>query len=350
MKLFLFRKGVFILETEIYQEADIAQAAAQLKKGELVAFPTETVYGLGANALLPESVKQVFEVKGRPSDNPLIVHVNEFSMVEQFVDTFHPLTKKIVDQFWPGPLTLIFTIIPGSLPDVVTGGLKTAAFRMPDNAATLELIRKAGVPIVGPSANTSGKPSPTSASHVYHDFNRKIMGILDDGPTKIGVESTVLDLSGAVPMILRPGAVTQAALSDFLGVAVTLDKHLVKESETPKSPGMKYKHYSPNTKVLLVHEGDFAAAIDATMRDELKFGLLADKKIITNFGKQANLTFSYKDNSIESATRGLFAGLRALDERGLDIILAQAYPEKGLGIAYMNRAKKAAAQNIFKNS
>ena len=313
------------METKIYRTDQINQAAALLRQGELVAFPTETVYGLGANALLPESVKRVFTVKGRPSDNPLIVHVSNF---------------------WPGPLTLIFSIKAGSLSTVVTGGLSTAAFRMPDNKKTLSLIEKTGAPLVGPSANTSGKPSPTTAMHVFHDLKGKIAGILDDGATQIGVESTVLDLSGEVPTILRPGAVTKEKLEEVLGIEVPLDKHLVKESETPKAPGMKYKHYSPDVSVLMIKPGDWGKAIAWADTNGKKVGLLATPKIADSYPSADR--FVFEDDSIEAATRGLFSGLRALDEANqADIIFAEVFPEDHLGLAYMNRLKKAAAQKYF---
>lgn len=334
------------VETKIFQSDQINQAAALLRQGELVAFPTETVYGLGANALLPESVKQVFAVKGRPSDNPLIVHVADFSMTAEFVESYHPLTEKIVKHFWPGPLTLIFKIKEGSLNPVVTGGLSTAAFRMPDNKKTLSLIEKTDAPLVGPSANTSGRPSPTTALHVYHDLKGKIAGILDDGATQIGVESTVLDLSGEVPTILRPGAVTQEALKEILGIEVPLDKHLVKESETPKAPGMKYKHYSPDTPVLMINSDDWEKALIWAEANDKKVGLLVTPKIADKYSSADSFVFA--DETIEAATRGLFSGLRALDEaKKVDIIFAEVFPEDHLGLAYMNRLKKAAAQNYF---
>lgn len=334
------------METKIFQSDQISEAAELLRQGELVAFPTETVYGLGANALLPESVKQVFAVKGRPSDNPLIVHVADFSMTKEFVESYHPLTEKIIKNFWPGPLTVIFSIKKERLSPVVTGGLSTAAFRMPDNKKTLSLIEKTGAPLVGPSANTSGKPSPTTAMHVYHDMKGKIAGILDDGATQIGVESTVLDLSGEIPTILRPGAVTKETLEEVLEIEVPLDKHLVKESETPKSPGMKYKHYSPDTQVLMIQPGDWEKALDWADKQGKKVGLLATPKIADSYLSADR--FVYTDNTIEAATRGLFSGLRALDEgKKADVIFAEVFPEDHLGLAYMNRLKKAAAQNYF---
>ncbi|WP_265458653.1 L-threonylcarbamoyladenylate synthase [Enterococcus sp. HY326] len=336
------------METKIFTEESIDEAAEILKNGGLIAFPTETVYGLGANGLMTEAVQQVFTVKGRPADNPLILHVNQFSMVENFVDKFHPLTEKIVAKFWPGPLTLIFAVKHGSLPLNVTGGLSTAAFRMPANEKTLLLIEKTGVPLVGPSANTSGKPSPTTAAHVFHDMKGKIAGILDDGPTAIGVESTVLDLSdpSKPPMILRPGAVTKEALENILETEILIDQHLVTEGETPKAPGMKYKHYAPNAEVRMVRQAEWPEA--ARWSENQKVGVIASPEILKLFPQEIE-KYSLADNSIEAATRGLFAGLRALDETGVSLILAPAFEEAGLAVAYMNRLKKASNQKFWKN-
>ena len=324
------------METKRYDETELQEAAEALKEGELVAFPTETVYGLGANALLPNAVKKVFSVKGRPQDNPLIVHVASFEQVKEYVDNFHPAAEKIVKNFWPGPLTLIFKIKKDTLPSVVTGGLSTAAFRMPDNKKTLEVIELSGVPLVGPSANTSGKPSPTTADHVYHDLQGKITGIIDDGATRIGVESTVLDLSDptAMPMILRPGAVTKEQIEAVIESPVAIDQHLVKENETPKAPGMKYKHYSPDTWA---------------KNKKIRAGVIASPEIADQVRTDTAAVYMYNDNSVEAAAKGLFAGLRGLDEPtlGLDLIFVQVYTETGLGNAYMNRLKKSALQNYF---
>ncbi|WP_165005281.1 MULTISPECIES: L-threonylcarbamoyladenylate synthase [unclassified Enterococcus] len=339
------------METKRYNEKELKEAAKALKEGKLVAFPTETVYGLGANALLPDAVKEVFAVKGRPQDNPLIVHVSSFEQVKAYVDNFHPMTEKIVKNFWPGPLTLIFKIRKDALPSVVTGGLSTAAFRMPDNKKTLEVIELAGVPLVGPSANTSGKPSPTAAEHVYHDLQGKITGIIEDGATRIGVESTVVDLSDptAPPMILRPGAVTSEQLEAVIDSPVVMDQHLVKENETPKAPGMKYKHYSPDTRVQMVKEGDWTAALQWAKEQGIRAGVIAGPAIAEQVRVDAAAVYMYYDETVEAAAKGLFAGLRGLDEPtlGLDLIFVQVYPEKGLGSAYMNRLKKAAGQNYF---
>lgn len=339
------------METILYEGNQIKEAAAVVKNGGLVAFPTETVYGLGANALLPEAVKAVYAAKGRPSDNPLIVHVANFEQVKAYVDNFHPLTEKIVKKYWPGPLTLIFSIKEGSLPKEVTGGLSTAAFRMPDQALTLALIEAAGVPLVGPSANTSGKPSPTTAEHVYHDLAGKIAGILDGGATKIGVESTVLDLSDPTkpPMILRPGAVTLEELATLLDSPVLLDGHLVSATEVPKAPGMKYKHYAPDTEVLMVKPQDWPAALKWVQTKPVRAGVIAGPEISEVMRYDTAAVFMYGKDTVEAASKSLFAGLRALDEPqlALEVILVETFPSEGLGTAYMNRLTKAANGRFF---
>lgn len=339
------------METKKFSEEQLSEAAKILAAGGLVAFPTETVYGLGANALLPEAVTQVYAVKGRPSDNPLIVHLADPEQLKDYVDNLHPAAEKLMAKFWPGPLTLIFSIKNNSLPPIVTGGLSTAAFRMPANKKTLSVIKQAHVPLVGPSANTSGKPSPTSAEHVLHDLKGKIAGVIDDGATSIGVESTVLDLSdpAANPMILRPGAVTKEQLETVLGSEVEIDKHLVSEGERPKAPGMKYKHYAPDTKVVMVQSEDWPAALDWVKQHRLRAGVLAGPSICETARFETAAVYMYADDTVEAAAKGLFAGLRALDESiaGLEIILVTAFPETGMGSAYMNRLKKAANQNFF---
>lgn len=339
------------METKIFDQQHIAEAAAVIANGGLVAFPTETVYGLGASALLPDAVAQVYQVKGRPSDNPLIVHVAAPTQVETYVDNLSPMAKQLMQTFWPGPLTLIFNIKPNSLPSIVTGGLTTAAFRMPDHPQTVALIQQAQQPLVGPSANTSGKPSPTSVDHVWHDLHGKIAGILDGGATRIGVESTVLDLSdpSGTPIILRPGAITKEQLEAVLERDVLLDKHLVSVGETPKAPGMKYKHYAPNTRVMMVKDADWAAATAWAQANHFKVGVLAGPAIAERVRTETAAVYQYFNDSAEAAARGLFAGLRALDEStaGLDLLFAAAFPEEGIGAAYMNRLKKAANHEYF---
>lgn len=339
------------METKQFTAYQIDQAADLIRQGELVSFPTETVYGLGASALNEAAVKQVYAVKGRPSDNPLIVHVSDFEMVKQYVNDFPDHTTALVDSFWPGPLTLIFDVKSNAFSASVTGGLNTVAFRMPNNQKTLELIKTAGVPLVGPSANTSGRPSPTTAQHVYHDLHGKIAGILDDGPTQIGVESTVLDLTAkdGIPVILRPGAVTKESLERVVG-QVFVDQHLISEKEAPKAPGMKYKHYAPNAPVWIIDGSQevFKKAIEWAKRKHQRIGLFADDQITSTFSTDVEAVFSFGEGSVEQGAKLLFAGLRSLDEQTIDVIFAQAFPESGLGIAYMNRLKKAANQKILK--
>ncbi|KRN97074.1 L-threonylcarbamoyladenylate synthase [Companilactobacillus kimchiensis] len=336
------------METEILKSTQIQEAAAFLAKGQLVAFPTETVYGLGADATRPDVVKDVYAAKGRPSDNPLIVHVSSPEMVWEYADnSYKPLAEKLMNAFWPGPLTIIMPIQPGKLSTAVTGGLTTAAFRMPNNQATLDLIKTFGKPIVGPSANTSGKPSPTLAKHVYHDLHGKIAAILDDGPTKLGVESTVIDLSVEIPTILRPGMITS---DDLLKVIdnVNSDHHKVSAGEVPKAPGMKYKHYAPSAQVIIVDDvDDFKQAIAEYAAKDVSLGVMATDEILKEVPNNMK-TFSLGKDVI-SASRDLFAGLRQLDSDHVQYILAQGFPDVGHGAAYSNRINKSAGNTHYKN-
>ncbi len=339
------------METKILMRSETAQAAEWIKAGQLVAFPTETVYGLGADATNEESVQAVYRAKGRPSDNPLIVHVAEVRTVLEYVDKFPAAAEDLVEKFWPGPLTLIFSIKKGSLSPSVTGGLSTAAFRMPNNKPTLALIHLAGVPIVGPSANTSGKPSPTTAQHVYHDLAGKIAGILDDGPTSVGIESTVLDLSceREMPVILRPGAVTKEELEAVIG-PVAYDPNLKDLSKAPKAPGMKYKHYAPNVAVRMIdwHKQNWQEAITFGKKKGSRIGLLASRQILDDFGAQTAAVFLLSEHGVaEEAIQNLFSGLRAMDLKELDVLFVETFPEEKVGTAYMNRLSKAANQKFF---
>ncbi|WP_119326972.1 L-threonylcarbamoyladenylate synthase [Companilactobacillus musae] len=336
------------METEILKSTQIQEAADFLAKGQLVAFPTETVYGLGADATRPDVVKDVYAAKGRPSDNPLIVHVSGPEMVWKYADnSYKPLAEKLMNAFWPGPLTIIMPIQPGKLSKAVTGGLTTAAFRMPNNKATLNLIKTFGKPIVGPSANTSGKPSPTLAKHVYHDLHGKIAAILDDGPTKIGVESTVIDLSVDIPTILRPGMIDS---DDLLKVIdnVNSDHHKVSAGEVPKAPGMKYKHYAPSAQVIIVDDvKDFPQAIAEYVAKDVTLGIMATDEILKEVPAGV-ATYSLGQDVI-TASRDLFAGLRQLDGDHVEYILAQGFPDEGHGAAYSNRLNKSAGNTHYKN-
>ncbi|MCT2893552.1 L-threonylcarbamoyladenylate synthase [Lacticaseibacillus paracasei] len=327
-----------------YHESDIPEAAAALKRGELVAFPTETVYGLGADATNVTAVGKVYAAKGRPSDNPLIVTVADADMVGQYA-TITPLAAKLMQAFWPGPLTIILNILPGRLSMKVTGGLQTAAFRNPDNALTRKLIATAGVPIVGPSANTSGKPSPTTADHVLHDLDGKIAGVLDDGPTQVGVESAIIDLTVTPPAILRPGAIGPDELEPLIGHVDTAAHH-VGQNEAPKAPGMKYKHYAPAAQVVVVDDpAQFSAAVAWAKQTGQVFGLLATDAILAQYPKIPSYSLG-KD--VQSAAHALFAGLRWFDlHPDVTLVLAQAFSKTELSAAYMNRLLKSAGDMHF---
>lgn len=327
-----------------YHEPDIPEAAAALKRGELVAFPTETVYGLGADATNVTAVGKVYAAKGRPSDNPLIVTVADAEMVGQYA-TITPLAAKLMEAFWPGPLTIILNILPGRLSMKVTGGLQTAAFRNPDNALTRKLIATAGVPIVGPSANTSGKPSPTTADHVLHDLDGKIAGVLDDGPTQVGVESAIIDLTVTPPAILRPGAIGPDELEPLIGHVDTAAHH-VGQNEAPKAPGMKYKHYAPAAQVVVVDDpAQFSAAVAWAKQTGQVFGLLATDAILAQYPTIPSYSLG-KD--VQSAAHALFAGLRWFDlHPDVTLVLAQAFSKTELSAAYMNRLLKSAGDMHF---
>ena len=246
------------MKTLLLTPAEAEKAASILRSGGLVALPTETVYGLGASALEEEAVKRIFEVKGRPQDNPLIIHVAGPEALSEWCEAVPESAYVLAERFWPGPLTLVLRCRKTGrpyIPDRVTAGLDTVAVRCPDHPATLEVIRLAGVPVAAPSANLSGKPSTTTALHCLHDLEGKVEAILDGGPCRVGLESTILDLTVTPPRVLRPGGVTLEQLREILG-EVELDRGLVLPGETPKAPGMKYRHYAPSAELTLVRCGD----------------------------------------------------------------------------------------------
>lgn len=326
---------------------DLDAAAMLIKKGQVVSFPTETVYGLGADATNERAVKKVFEAKNRPSDNPLIVTVANVEMVERFVDKIPPIAQKLIDKFWPGSLTIIMRYQPGKLSPIVTGGLPTVAFRLPASIVTRKLIEEANTPIVGPSANTSGKPSPTTAQHVWHDMNGKIAGIIDDGATSVGVESTVIDVTTEVPTILRPGAVTQDDLEAVIGV-VASEKRKVGVNETPKAPGMKYRHYAPDVPVYMVEAEQWADAIIWAQKELATVGIMAPDNII-EANRLAGMDFVWSlGEDVTTANTKLFAGLRYFDDcNNIETILVHRFADQGLGLAYNNRLGKAASGQYF---
>lgn len=330
------------METKIFKKEEISEAVELLKKGELVAFPTETVYGLGALATDEKAVKSVYAAKGRPSDNPLIVTVSDEEMMSRFVDEVPERAKKLIKHFWPGPLTIILFVKKDALPTAVTGGLPTAAFRCPNDELTRELISQLDNPIVGPSANTSTKPSPTTAQHVYHDLNGKIAGIIDNGPTEIGLESTIVDLSVATPTVLRPGEITPEEISAVLGEEVLMNKGTTQTKGIPKAPGMKYRHYAPSAPVYIVDkEEDFQKIPHGPDVGVAALSFVLDK--IKNNNK-----FDL-GNSIDEAAHNLFGALRFFDnENQIHEIYVQGFSKGDISAAYMNRLNKSAAGHHFK--
>lgn len=326
----------------------IKQAAELLKRDEVIAFPTETVYGLGGNALSTKAVEKIFEAKGRPSDNPLIVHIAEVSQLNGLVANISFLAKKLMEEFWPGPLTLVFQAKENVVSERVTAGLSTIAVRIPDHPIALALLRESAIPIAAPSANISGKPSPTSASHVWDDLNGKIAGIVDGGTTGVGLESTVVDCTEHIPIILRPGGITKEQLESVVG-EVKIDPAIQKLNEAPKSPGMKYVHYAPVAPLIIV-EGSPAflqKLVDKEVALKRRVGVLATEE--TKMDYKADVVLSCGSRAdIDSVANQLYKTLRCFDEVDVDIIFSETFPSIGLGDAIMNRLEKAAGyQKIF---
>lgn len=317
-----------IVDTKILDAADVAKAAEILRGGGTVAFPTETVYGLGANALDENAVKRIFKAKGRPSDNPLIVHIASADSVSELAAEIPEKARILMDKFWSGPLTIILKR-KSCVPDVVTAGLDTVGIRMPSEPLARELIRLSGVPVAAPSANISGKPSPTTAAHVIDDMNGRADAILCGGNCGVGVESTVVDMSGEVPTILRPGGITAGQIEAVIG-EVRSGRGL-SESEAPKSPGMKYRHYAPSAKVVIFSD------MSEVRGDNI--GVMAFDRDAGNFGGAAVFKLG---STPEDAAQRLFRGLRELDKLGVDTIYAPEIPSGDEWRAVKNRLYKAA--------
>lgn len=327
----------------------IAQAADLLINNEVVAFPTETVYGLGGNAENDLAVAQIFAAKGRPSDNPLIIHIAEEHQLHAFVEEVPAKAKQLMEAFWPGPLTLIFKKKANLLSDKATAGLSTVAVRMPNHPVALAIIKKANLPIAAPSANRSGRPSPTTADHVWEDLKGEISGIIDGGPTGVGVESTVLDCTVKVPVILRPGGVTKEQMEAIIG-EVKVDPALVDIAQAPKSPGMKYRHYAPDAPLYLV-EGT-RESIQQLVNEKKEEGLLVGV-ITTEENKeyyQADFVFACGTRAnLDTVASSLYEALRHFNHTTADIIYCEMFPNEGVGHAVMNRLMKAAGHRVIKN-
>lgn len=331
--------------------SSLARAGALIRAGELVAFPTETVYGLGANALDADAVRRIFEAKGRPGDNPLIVHISALDQLDPLIAAApSPAARALMAACWPGPMTLIFPK-SGIVPDAVTAGLDTVAVRFPAHPAARALIDAAQRPIAAPSANRSGRPSPTEAAHVREDMDGRVPLILDGGPCDVGLESTVIDVTGDTPRVLRPGGVTPERIKAICG-GVSVDEAVMrplKDGERPRSPGMKYRHYAPAGALTIV-QGDADKVIAAICRlyDEALQGgkrplILALSGHIPAYGDRQ--TLSLGANADEMAHQ-MFARLRDADALGADILFSEAVPADGLGLAVMNRLGRAAAFHI----
>jgi len=327
----------------------ISQAAQLLRDGQIVAFPTETVYGLGADALRPEAVLRIFAAKGRPADNPLIVHVAEIANVEPLVARIDAPARLLMERCWPGPLTLVLPKA-ARVPSQVTAGLDTVAVRFPAHPVALALIREAAKPIAAPSANRSGRPSPTLAGHVYADMNGRIPLILDGGACSVGVESTVLDVTGPTPVVLRPGGVTPEALRALLG-EVRVDAAALAplgEDAAPRSPGMKYKHYAPDAAVMVV-SGEQTARIklacqryDSAVAAGERAVVLAPAENQRAYGGRVFRALGRTGYPGEVAAQ-LFAALRELDAQGFQRVIAEEIEAEGMGLAVMNRLYRAAS-------
>lgn len=306
----------------------ITECANEIKAGNLVVFPTETIYGIGADAFNPEAIKRIFIAKGRPQDNPLIVHISHKSQLKDIVSEIPKNAEELMEKFWPGPLTLIMKKSP-KLPNVVTANLDTVAVRMPDNKIALELIKKSS-PIAAPSANLSGKPSPTNVNHVIDDMQDRVEIIIDGGNSKLGLESTVLSLA-EIPTILRPGAITLEQLQKILPQVKIADK-----STKAISPGMKYKHYAPNSQVVLADKKQMQSIINKYQKQNKSIGVIA----LSQYSADDIFVVS----SLESLAKNLFNFFRVFDKEKKEIILVERVPETGIGLAIMNRLKKAAGE------
>ena len=342
----------FTLRT-VEDKESIAQAADILRRGGLLAIPTETVYGLGANGLDETAVLHIFEAKGRPQDNPLILHIPDASWLTRYCEDVPDAAYKLAERFWPGPLTMILKKKP-CVPLRTTGGLETVGMRCPDHAVTRAIIEASGVPVAAPSANTSGRPSCTTAEHVREDMWGKIDGIVDGGPCQVGVESTIIDLTCEPPRLLRPGGLPLEALEDVAG-PIAVDRAVtqqLKEGEQPKAPGMKYRHYAPHADLQLV-EGEtdrVVEVINNLVKEKLAEGKMVgvictdETRVRYPQGEVRSVGLRAKEETI---AHNLFAVLREFDDLNVDCIYSESFSKDHLGQAIMNRLTKAAGYHIL---
>ncbi len=338
-------KAVNDMHTEMLcaeKQQDISHAADLILKGELVGIPTETVYGLGANGMDPTAVAKIFEAKGRPQDNPLILHIAEPKQMETLCQNIPESAWRLAEKFWPGPLTIVLPVKP-IVPKITTANLDTLAVRCPKTEATRELIRLAGVPVAAPSANLSGKPSTTTAQHVQNDMDGRIAAILDGGPCEVGVESTIVDLTDEKPRLLRPGGITPEELIEVLG-ELEVDPAVlgsIADDTVVRAPGMKYKHYAPQAQVIIV-DGESEAAADY-IRQRFQDGdaVLCFSEELPLYEELSPLAYGSRENNL-TLSKGLFAALRTLDTPLIRTIYARCPEGGGVAYAVRNRLKKAA--------
>mgnify|MGYP004650555185 FL=1 len=330
----------------------IKEASDILHAGDMVAFPTETVYGLGADALDEKASKKIYAAKGRPSDNPLIVHVANEQQILPLVKEIPKSARKLMKAFWPGPLTIIFNK-SDVVPYGTTGGLDTVAIRMPNHKVALTLIEESNIPIAAPSANTSGRPSPTTAMHVMDDLNGKISMVIDGGAVGIGIESTIVDVTGDIPMILRPGYINKKMLEEVVG-EVTIDKAIlgpVSPDLKPKAPGMKYKHYAPKADFTMF-DGDIDKVADrinelaeSYIKKGYKVGIISSTESKDRYRYGEVISIGSRNNEI-SISKNLYKVLREFDDKQVDYILGETFRSEELGQAIMNRLLKAAGYQV----
>lgn len=325
---------------------NIAEAVSLLKSEEVVAFPTETVYGLGADATSDSAISKIFAAKGRPNDNPLIVHIGCMEQLDAVVSNISNISKILMDTFWPGPLTIILPKTDG-FSDVATAGLDGVGVRMPSHPTALKLLRAVKLPIVAPSANTSGKPSPTSAKHVLEDLEGKIAGIVDGGATGVGLESTVIDCTIEPPIILRPGGITKEQIEEVIG-EVRVDTALTTTKDQPRAPGMKYSHYAPNAPMIIVKGSSdfFQRNINEAQLNGQRVGVLTTEDNKDMYVADVILTCGKKDD-MSSVAHNLYSVLREFNHYEVDIIFSESFSDFGLGQAVMNRLMKASNHRVI---
>lgn len=332
----------------------IKEAADIIKQGGLVVFPTETVYGIGANGLNEEAVKKIYKAKGRKQDNPLILHISNTKMIEKIAQNITSIEHKLMEAFWPGPFTIILNRKP-CVPDIVTGGLNIVGIRMPSLQIALNLIEFSGTPIAAPSANISGKPSGTIVEDIYEELNDKVDCIIDGGKTKVGIESTVVRVIDGVPNILRPGKISPEQIEKVVG-CVKIDKHILEqasigENEQVLSPGMKYKHYAPNAKCILVYSKDedkMINKIKELARDANKVTIVSCKEHIEKYKKYATSIINIgMKNNLEEISQNIFTMLRKVDKIMPDLVIIEGVEKQGIGIAIMNRLIRACGNNYI---